>query len=91
MLELEGACVSCQVQEVTVKMGLEKRLMQTIPQIDQVLVLQNGLPIEFTREGVEEVLDGIREILSGYPLTIEEFESEPPKLTLSLSGGAGPI
>ena len=40
LLEMEGACVSCIAQEVTVNMGIEKRLKQVIPQVKDVIVIQ---------------------------------------------------
>lgn len=36
-LELEGACGSCPSSTMTMKMGLERRLMQRIPEISEVV------------------------------------------------------
>lgn len=36
-LELEGACGSCPSSTMTMKMGLERRLMQRIPEIGEVV------------------------------------------------------
>ena len=42
-------------------------------------------------KNIEEVLDEVRLLLSGCPLTLESLTTEPsPKVTLSLSGGDGP-
>lgn len=36
-LELEGACGSCPSSTMTMKMGLERRLVQRIPEISEVV------------------------------------------------------
>lgn len=36
-LELEGACGSCPSSTMTMKMGLERRLIQRIPEISEVV------------------------------------------------------
>lgn len=36
-LELEGACGSCPSSTMTMKMGLERRLVQRIPEISEVI------------------------------------------------------
>lgn len=42
-LELEGACGSCPSSTMTMKMGLERRLVQRIPEISEVVqTIPNG-------------------------------------------------
>lgn len=65
-LLLKGACGSCPSSTMTMKMGLERRLMERIPEImevEQVMDTETGLPL--TEENVEKVLAEIRPYLSG--------------------------
>ena len=55
-LRLQGACGSCPSSTMTMKMGIERRLMEKIPEIqavEQVLDEETGLPL--TDENVENV------------------------------------
>ncbi|KAF8820505.1 putative NifU-like protein 2, chloroplastic, partial [Cardiosporidium cionae] len=63
-VQLEGACGNCPSSTVTVKMGIERRLKERIPQVkgvEPVTSMADGNPL--TYEGVEAVLDGIRPFL----------------------------
>lgn len=65
-LKLQGACGSCPSSMMTMKMGIERRLMERIPEIvgvEQVLDEETGLAL--TEENVEKVLAEIRPYLSG--------------------------
>eukprot|EP00271_Cylindrocystis_brebissonii_P012846 TRINITY_DN3235_c0_g1_i1.p1 TRINITY_DN3235_c0_g1~~TRINITY_DN3235_c0_g1_i1.p1 ORF type:complete len:296 (+),score=57.27 TRINITY_DN3235_c0_g1_i1:208-1095(+) len=65
-LRLKGACGSCPSSSMTMRMGLERRLIERIPEIqevEQVMDAETGLPL--TEENVEKVLAEIRPYLSG--------------------------
>ncbi|XP_057434108.1 nifU-like protein 3, chloroplastic [Lotus japonicus] len=66
VLKLQGACGSCPSSAMTLKMGIELRLRDKIPEImevEQVLDTETGL--ELTEENVENVLSEIRPYLAG--------------------------
>ena len=61
-LVLKGACGSCPSSTMTMKMGIERRLMEAIPEIEgveQVMDEETGLPL--TEENVEKVRRGVLE------------------------------
>lgn len=61
-LELEGACGTCPSSSMTMKMGLERKLKERIPEISEVVQnLPNAPPL--TTEAIEGVLDGVRPFL----------------------------
>jgi lysyl-tRNA synthetase class 2 len=62
-LQLEGACGDCPSSTMTMKMGLERRLKEAIPEISEVVQVLPDAP-EITEEAVDEVLDGVRPFLS---------------------------
>ena len=62
-LELEGACGTCPSSSMTMKMGLERKLKERIPEIAEVVQVLPNAP-KLTEEGVELVLDGVRPFLS---------------------------
>ncbi|XP_019439360.1 PREDICTED: nifU-like protein 3, chloroplastic [Lupinus angustifolius] len=66
VLKLQGACGSCPSSTMTLKMGIETRLRDKIPEIlevEQILDTQTGL--ELNDENVESVLSEIRPYLVG--------------------------
>uniref|UniRef100_A0A7N0R8Y8 NIF system FeS cluster assembly NifU C-terminal domain-containing protein n=1 Tax=Kalanchoe fedtschenkoi TaxID=63787 RepID=A0A7N0R8Y8_KALFE len=66
ILKLQGACGSCPSSTMTLKMGIETRLRDKIPEIlevEQIYDRETGL--ELSAENVEKVLDEIRPYLSG--------------------------
>ncbi|XP_008804911.1 nifU-like protein 3, chloroplastic [Phoenix dactylifera] len=66
VLKLQGACGSCPSSTMTLKMGIETRLMDKIPEIqavEQILDSETGL--DLNEENVEKVLAEIRPYLSG--------------------------
>lgn len=66
VLKLQGACGSCPSSTMTLKMGIETRLRDKIPEImavEQILDTETGL--ELNEENVEKVLSEIRPYLSG--------------------------
>merc|ERR1719203_1557666 len=87
-LELEGACSSCSASAVTLKMGIERTLAQRIPEITEVVaVLPDQEPL--TKEGLEEVLDGIRPFLkvSGGSVEVQDLlEEASPRVVLGMTG-----
>lgn len=65
-LKLQGACGSCPSSLMTMKMGIERRLMEQIPEIvavEQIMDDETGL--QLTEENVEKVLAEIRPYLVG--------------------------
>ncbi|CAK9162240.1 unnamed protein product [Ilex paraguariensis] len=66
VLKLQGACGSCPSSTMTLKMGIETRLRDKIPEIlevEQILDTETGLALN--EENVEKVLAEIRPYLSG--------------------------
>ncbi|XVE79975.1 hypothetical protein DITRI_Ditri14bG0100900 [Diplodiscus trichospermus] len=66
VLKLQGACGSCPSSAMTLKMGIETRLRDKIPEImevEQIMDTETGL--ELNDENVEKVLDEIRPYLIG--------------------------
>ncbi|XP_020580350.1 nifU-like protein 3, chloroplastic [Phalaenopsis equestris] len=66
VLKLQGACGSCPSSTMTLKLGIETRLMDKIPEImavEQILDTETGL--ELSEENVEKVLSEIRPYLAG--------------------------
>ncbi|KAF3329894.1 nifU-like protein 3 [Carex littledalei] len=66
VLKLQGACGSCPSSTMTLKMGIETRLRDKIPEIEaveQIADTETGL--DLNAENVDKVLDEIRPYLSG--------------------------
>lgn len=66
VLKLQGACGSCPSSTMTLKMGIETRLRDKIPEIlavEQIVDTETGL--ELNHDNVDKVLDEIRPYLSG--------------------------
>ncbi|XP_059636304.1 nifU-like protein 3, chloroplastic [Cornus florida] len=66
VLKLQGACGSCPSSTMTLKMGIETRLRDKIPEIqavEQILDTETGL--ELNEKNVEKVLSEIRPYLAG--------------------------
>jgi Fe-S cluster biogenesis protein NfuA len=65
ILKLQGACGSCPSSTMTLKMGIETRLRDKIPEIlevEQILDTETGL--ELTEENVESVCNWNLSIIS---------------------------
>ncbi|CEM34747.1 unnamed protein product [Vitrella brassicaformis CCMP3155] len=75
-LQLEGACGSCPSSVVTVRMGVERRLRERIPEINSVEAVSEGAEngMAFTKENVEKILDGVRPFIkmTGGDITVVE-------------------
>merc|ERR1712012_332668 len=85
MGELQGSCSSCSSSSITLKMGIEKTLMERIPEIAEVVALMPDQE-ELSIEGVEEVLDGIRPFLSVSGGTIDLKEYSDNAVILLMTG-----
>ena len=65
-LRLNGACGSCPSSTTTMRMGIEKRLLEKIPEIMEVVqVMSEEAGLDLTEENVEATLDEIRPYLAG--------------------------
>lgn len=92
-LKLQGACGSCPSSLMTMKMGIERRLMENIPEIvavEQVMDEETGL--ELTEENVEKVLAEIRPYLVGTGGgELELVEIEDPIVKVRIGGPAAGV
>ncbi|KAF6147862.1 hypothetical protein GIB67_014442 [Kingdonia uniflora] len=65
-LKLQGACGSCPSSVTTMKMGIERRLMEKIPEIVAVeAIADEETGLELNEENIEKVLGEIRPYLVG--------------------------
>ncbi|KAE8713819.1 NifU-like protein 1 [Hibiscus syriacus] len=87
VLKLQGACGSCPSSTMTLKMGIETRLRDKIPEIlevEQIMDTETGL--ELNEENIEKVLDEIRPYLvgtGGGELVLVEINDYVVKVRLS--------
>ncbi|KAG0479913.1 hypothetical protein HPP92_010771 [Vanilla planifolia] len=93
VLKLQGACGSCPSSTMTLKMGIETRLMDKIPEIqavEQILDTETGL--ELNEENVEKVLSEIRPYLAGTGGGVLELKQIKGYIvTIRLSGPAAGV
>ncbi|EWM21931.1 nifu like protein [Nannochloropsis gaditana] len=73
-LELQGACGSCPSSTMTMKMGLERRLKEKIPEISEVIQAMPEGPALST-ENIDQVLEGVRPFLmvAGGSISVKEI------------------
>ena len=92
-LKLKGACGSCPSSTVTMQMGIEKRLMEKIPDIMDVVQVQDELGgLELNEANVEATLDEIRPYLAGTGGgELELIDIEEPIVKIKLSGPAASV
>jgi len=92
-LKLNGACGSCPSSTVTMRMGIEKRLMEKIPEIMEVEQIQDELGgLDLTEENVEATLDEIRPYLAGTGGgELELVDIEDPIVKIRLTGPAASV
>lgn len=88
-LELQGACGTCPSSSMTMKMGLERGLLEKIPEIVAVeQVSSEGA--DLTEENVEKVLEEIRPFLkmAGGDVSLVEIDAAhvQPSCTLRVTG-----
>lgn len=93
-LQLEGACGSCPSSTMTMKMGLERRLRERIPEIEEVVQVEpEGPPL--TEDGIEKTLDEVRPFLNVAGGAIELIElvvdSAVPTARLKMTGSGAAI
>lgn len=93
-LALEGACGSCPSSMMTMKMGIERRLLEAIPEIEEVCQVEPEGPA-LTPEGVEGVLNEVRPFLNvaggGIALMKMTPESALPVVRLKMEGSGAAI
>ncbi|XP_009766902.1 nifU-like protein 2, chloroplastic [Nicotiana tabacum] len=92
-LKLQGACGSCPSAVVTMKMGIERRLMEKIPQIVAVeSVPDEETGLELNEENIEMVLEELRPYLVGAAGgTLELVEIEEPIIKVRITGPAAGV
>ncbi|XP_076898725.1 nifU-like protein 2, chloroplastic [Bidens hawaiensis] len=92
-LKLQGACGSCPSSVTTMKLGIERRLMEKIPEIVAVEpVPDEETGLELNEENVEKVLEEIRPYLVGAAGGSLEFVSiDEPIVKIRLSGPAASV
>lgn len=92
-LKLQGACGSCPSSVVTMKMGIERRLMEKIPEVVAVEAIpdeETGL--EMNEENIEKVLEEIRPYLVGAAGgTLELVAIEDPIVKVRITGPAAGV
>ncbi|KVH93527.1 nifU-like protein 2, chloroplastic [Cynara cardunculus var. scolymus] len=92
-LKLQGACGSCPSSVTTMKMGIERRLMEKIPEIVAVEPIpdeETGL--ELNEENIEKVLEEIRPYLVGAAGgSVELVSIEEPIVKVRLTGPAASV
>ena len=94
-LELVGACGTCPSSSMTMKMGLEKKLKERIPEIAEVIQALPDAPT-LSEDEIEKVLDGVRPFLSvaGGKISIVSISGVgglQPCLTLNMEGSAAAL
>jgi len=94
-LELVGACGTCPSSSMTMKMGLERKLKERIPEIAEVVQTIPDAPL-LTNENIEKVLDGVRPFLSvaGGKISIDSISGVgglQPVVTLKMDGTAASL
>eukprot|EP00913_Durusdinium_trenchii_P033523 g31383.t1 len=72
-LEMQGSCASCSSSAITVKMGIERTMLDRFPEIYEVEAVMPGFKVP-TEEGIEEVLSTIGPFLSVSGGSIELIE-----------------
>lgn len=92
-LKLQGACGSCPSSVMTMKMGIERRLMEKIPDIVAVEpITDESMGLELNEGNIELVLDEMRPYLVGAGGGELELDSiEEPIVKVRLSGPAAGI
>jgi lysyl-tRNA synthetase class 2 len=91
-VELQGACGTCPSSSMTLKMGLERRLKERIPEISEVVQTIPDAP-ELTEEAIDGVLETVRPFLAvaGGKISIQSIlgiGTLQPCITLQMKGSA---
>ncbi|CAN4110711.1 unnamed protein product [Withania somnifera] len=92
-LKLQGACGSCPSSVTTMKLGIERRLMEKIPEIVAVeSVPDEETGLELNEENVEKVLEEIRPYLVGAAGgSLELVAIEEPIVKVRITGPAAGV
>ncbi|CAH8390347.1 unnamed protein product [Eruca vesicaria subsp. sativa] len=92
-VKLQGACGSCPSSVMTMKMGIERRLMEKIPEIVAVeSVPDEETGLELNDENIEKVLEEIRPYLIGTADgSLELVEIEEPIVKIRITGPAAGV
>ncbi|KAJ0236927.1 NifU-like protein 2 [Hirschfeldia incana] len=92
-VKLQGACGSCPSSVMTMKMGIERRLMEKIPEIVAVeSVPDEETGLELNDENIEKVLEEIRPYLIGSADgSLELVEIEEPIVKIRITGPAAGV
>ncbi|CAN8253542.1 unnamed protein product [Cochlearia groenlandica] len=92
-VKLQGACGSCPSSVMTMKMGIERRLMEKIPEIVAVESVPDGeTGLELNEENIEKVLEEIRPYLIGTADgSLDLVEIEEPIVKIRITGPAAGV
>ncbi|PON48784.1 FeS cluster assembly containing protein [Parasponia andersonii] len=92
-LKLQGACGSCPSSVMTMKMGIERRLMEKIPEIVAVEpIADEETGLELNEENIEKVLEEIRPYLVGAAGgSLELVAIEEPIVKVRITGPAAGV
>ncbi|KAB1200762.1 NifU-like protein 2, chloroplastic [Morella rubra] len=92
-LKLQGACGSCPSSVMTMKMGIERRLMEKIPEIVAVEpIADEETGLELNAENIEKVLEEIRPYLVGAAGgALELVGIEEPIIKVRITGPAAGV
>ncbi|KAL7125048.1 hypothetical protein ABFS83_14G089100 [Erythranthe nasuta] len=92
-LKLQGACGSCPSSVVTMKMGIERRLMEKIPEVVAVeSIPDEETGLDLNEENIEKVLEEIRPYLIGAAGgELELVTIEEPIVKVRISGPAASV
>ncbi|OAY59002.1 nifU-like protein 2, chloroplastic isoform X2 [Manihot esculenta] len=92
-LKLQGACGSCPSSVTTMKMGIERRLMEKIPEIVAVEpIADEETGLELNEENIEKVLEEIRPYLVGAAGgSLELVAIEEPIVKIQITGPAAGV
>jgi len=94
-LELQGACGTCPSSTQTMKMGLERKLLERIPEIQEVIQAMPESP-DLNNEQINIVLDSVRPFLqvAGGTIDVDSITGEggvQPTVTLKMEGSAASL
>mmetsp|Transcript_657 Transcript_657/g.1209 ORF Transcript_657/g.1209 Transcript_657/m.1209 type:complete len:236 (+) Transcript_657:223-930(+) len=94
-LELQGECGTCPSSTQTMKMGLERKLKERIPEIQEVVQAMPDSP-DLDEAQINIVLDSVRPFLqvAGGTIEVESITGEggvQPMITLKMGGSAASL
>ncbi|KAL7531953.1 hypothetical protein ACHAXR_004328 [Thalassiosira sp. AJA248-18] len=94
-LELQGECGTCPSSTQTMKMGLERKLKERIPEIQEVVQAMPDSP-DLDKEQINIVLDSVRPFLqvAGGTIDVDTITGEggvQPTVTLKMEGAAASL